>query len=108
MRTAKPLWKAVLLASILAVSPLATAQASPWRATKSLPSVEKSRLLFWLPAALSSLWAAVWGDEGCGLDPNGGSAQAPEEDDPDHGMSIDPNGGYSLDEGVSIDPDGGQ
>jgi hypothetical protein len=93
MNPKKTLCPAVLLASVLAVSSLAPAQAAPWRATGILPSVEKIDLVSWLPVALQSLWAMVSGDEGCSIDPDGGCVSAPEWEHPDHGVSIDPNGG---------------
>lgn len=91
MNPKKALCQAVLLASVLAVSP---AQAAPWRSDGNLPSVEKADLISWLPAALQSLWAMVTGDEGCSIDPNGVCVSAPGGDGTDHGMSIDPNGSH--------------
>ncbi|HYU31134.1 MAG TPA: hypothetical protein VEW48_03145 [Thermoanaerobaculia bacterium] len=74
---------------------------------------------------LAQLWnavAALWGDNGCSMDPNGGCAidsatPAPTEN-LDEGCKIDPFGGCregstlpvpteNLDEGCSMDPFGG-
>lgn len=100
MNPKKALCPAVLLASVLAFSPLAPAQAAPWRATGILPSVEKDDLLSWV-RVLATFFERTWGKEGVSIDPNGSGGVTPSlppvapapGDGPDHGMSIDPNGG---------------
>ena len=100
MSTGKSSCRAALIVSLLAIAPLSSVQAAPWRIDGKLPSVEKADLLSWV-RALEGLWLRITGDEGCSIDPNGvciqgdGGPRSPgtTAENPDGGMSIDPNGG---------------
>jgi hypothetical protein len=92
------------LTTVLAASPASAADLRSQASARPSPSAS---LLDAAMALLDGFWtqvsAAVTGDNGAGIDPNGGGLTG------DNGPGIDPNGGEGLtagDNGAGIDPNG--
>jgi hypothetical protein len=100
----------VLLVLLIAASLCTPAWAAPGRSSSEIH-------LFNVLARLWGSLTAVWSEEGCGIDPNGGcgTGQPPTTDS---GCKLDPHGGCAAaqggapipppttDEGCMIDPNG--